>query len=152
MSALAFKQFRQYKYLQTSIVNISFPNLPLLLNKNNKGTGKQPVIKSNRPEVFLRKGILKICSKFTGEHPCRSDGYFQVIITPRNKARLLSFKSSFFKKLLWKNSQKSSSYWAFLQIVRPTLLREDSVTGDFMEILLNFSEQLLLRTLRDSLC
>ena len=48
-----FKQFRQYKYLQTSIVNISFPNLPLLLNKNNKGTGKQPVIKSNRPEVFL---------------------------------------------------------------------------------------------------
>ena len=22
--------------------------------------------------MFLRKGILKICSKFTGEHPCRS--------------------------------------------------------------------------------
>ena len=21
-------------------------------------------------EVFLKKGILKICSKFTGEHPC----------------------------------------------------------------------------------
>ena len=140
MSALAFKQFRQYKYLQTSIVNISFPNLPLLLNKSNKGTGKQPVIKSNRPEVFLRKGILKIGRKFTGEHPCRSDSCFQVIIKPRNKARLFSFKSSFFKKLLWKKPQKSSSYWAFLQIVRPTLLREDSVTGNFMEILLNFSE------------
>ena len=27
---------------------------------------------SSRPEVFLRKGVLKICSKFTGEHPCRS--------------------------------------------------------------------------------
>ena len=25
-----------------------------------------------RPEVFLIKGVLKICSKFTGEHPCRS--------------------------------------------------------------------------------
>ena len=25
-----------------------------------------------RPEVFLGKGILKICSKFTGEHQCRS--------------------------------------------------------------------------------
>ena len=24
------------------------------------------------PEVFLRKGILKICSKFTGEHPYQS--------------------------------------------------------------------------------
>ena len=23
-------------------------------------------------EVFLRKGLLKICSKFAGEHPCRS--------------------------------------------------------------------------------
>ena len=22
------------------------------------------------PEVFLGKGVLKICSKFTGEHPC----------------------------------------------------------------------------------
>ena len=27
---------------------------------------------SSRPEVFLRKGVLKICNKFTGEHPCRS--------------------------------------------------------------------------------
>ena len=24
------------------------------------------------PEVLLGKGLLKICSKFTGEHPCRS--------------------------------------------------------------------------------
>ena len=24
------------------------------------------------PEVFLRKGVLRICSKFTGEHLCRS--------------------------------------------------------------------------------
>ena len=27
---------------------------------------------SSHPQVFLRKGVLKICSKFTGEHPCRS--------------------------------------------------------------------------------
>ena len=26
----------------------------------------------SRPEVFLRKGVLKICSKFTWEHPCQS--------------------------------------------------------------------------------
>ena len=25
-------------------------------------------IRSRPPEVFLRKGVLKICSKFTGEH------------------------------------------------------------------------------------
>ena len=28
--------------------------------------------RSSRPEVFLEKDVLKICSRFTGEHPCRS--------------------------------------------------------------------------------
>ena len=28
--------------------------------------------RSSHPEAFLGKGVLKICSKFTGEHPCRS--------------------------------------------------------------------------------
>ena len=27
---------------------------------------------SSPPDMFLRKGVLKICSKFTGEHPCRN--------------------------------------------------------------------------------
>ena len=30
------------------------------------------VIRSSHPGVFLGKGVLKICSKFTGEQPCRS--------------------------------------------------------------------------------
>ena len=30
------------------------------------------LFRSSRSEVFLRKGVQKICSKFTGEHPCRS--------------------------------------------------------------------------------
>ena len=29
-------------------------------------------IRSSLAEVFLKKGVLKICSKFTGEHPCRN--------------------------------------------------------------------------------
>ena len=28
--------------------------------------------RSSRPEMFLVKGVLKICSKFRGEYPCRS--------------------------------------------------------------------------------
>ena len=28
--------------------------------------------RNSRPEVFLGKGVLEICSKFTGEYPCRS--------------------------------------------------------------------------------
>ena len=27
---------------------------------------------SSHPEVFRGKGVLKICSKFTGKNPCRS--------------------------------------------------------------------------------
>ena len=27
--------------------------------------------RSSHPEVFYEKGVLKICSKFTGEQPCR---------------------------------------------------------------------------------
>ena len=30
------------------------------------------VFRSGRPAVFLGKSVLKICSKFTGEHPYRS--------------------------------------------------------------------------------
>ena len=28
--------------------------------------------RSSHTEVFLGKSVLKMCSKFTGEHPCRS--------------------------------------------------------------------------------
>ena len=28
--------------------------------------------RSSRPDVFLGKDVLKICSKFTGEHPCKA--------------------------------------------------------------------------------
>ena len=31
-----------------------------------------PLFRSSHPKVFLVKGLLKNCSKFTGEHPCRS--------------------------------------------------------------------------------
>ena len=30
------------------------------------------IFRSSRPEVFLGKSVLKICRKFTGEHPYRS--------------------------------------------------------------------------------
>ena len=30
------------------------------------------ITRSSHPEVYLGKGIMKICCKFTAEHPCRS--------------------------------------------------------------------------------
>ena len=34
-------------------------------------TGASMCFRSSHPEVFLGKGVLKIWSKFTGEHPCQ---------------------------------------------------------------------------------
>ena len=44
--------------------------------KEKTGSGKNILVglykKRSHPEVFLGKSVLKICSKFTEEHPCRS--------------------------------------------------------------------------------
>ena len=37
-------------------------------NKLTKGV----IVRSSHPGMFLVKDVLKICSKLTGEHPCRS--------------------------------------------------------------------------------
>ena len=39
------------------------------VHKSNQKLGKETIGRSSRPEVFLRKVVLKICSKLTGEHP-----------------------------------------------------------------------------------
>ena len=36
------------------------------------GARRSSNCRSSHPEVFLRKAVLKIYSKFTGEHPCPS--------------------------------------------------------------------------------
>ena len=45
--------------VNVEVVNIKFRQL-----RNN--------FRRSHTEVFLRKGVLKTCSKFTGGHPCRS--------------------------------------------------------------------------------
>ena len=42
-----------------------------ILEKSKYVTPVQ-IFRSSHQEMFLRKGVLKIRSKFTGEHPCRS--------------------------------------------------------------------------------
>ena len=46
----------------------------LVLNeiKNLENLRNFRIVRSSHPEVFLGKGVLKICSKFTGENQCRS--------------------------------------------------------------------------------
>ena len=39
-----------------------------LISSSKVYTGK--TFRSSPPELFLKKGVPKTCSKFTGEHPC----------------------------------------------------------------------------------
>ena len=46
------------------------------------------IYRNSPPEVFLTKGVLKICSKFTEEHPCQS-------------AISIKLQSNFIEIVLW---------------------------------------------------
>ena len=57
-------------------------------------------VRSSQLEVFLGKGFLKICSKFTGEHPCRSVISIKLLcnfieITLRHGCSLVNFQTTF---------------------------------------------------------
>ena len=65
---------------------------------------------SSQPEVFLGEVTLKICSKFTGEHPCRSEistklfcNFIEIALrngySPVNLLHI--FRAPFPKKHLW---------------------------------------------------
>ena len=56
--------------------------------------------RSSPPEVFQEKGVLKICSKFTGEHPCRS-------------AISIKLQSSFIETTLWHECSPSNLLYIF---------------------------------------
>ena len=92
--------------------------------------------RNSRPEVFLEKGVLKICSKFTGQHPCQSaisiklqNNFIEIALRhgcsvvnllhilrtsfPKNSSGWLFLKIVQLKKNLikWKNFQNGLSLW-----------------------------------------
>ena len=81
-SAGKSRQIKQFKHHTFSGLCSLFPRFSLqIYNFFNEDTSnlqqieqmcKYALSRSNRPEVFLRKGVLKICSKFRVEHSCRS--------------------------------------------------------------------------------
>ena len=66
MSALDLITFVEYRNLDMLLMSqdLIFPSFNFWL--------RNTIYKSSHPEVLLRKDVLKICSKFTGEDPCRS--------------------------------------------------------------------------------
>ena len=61
-SFLLMKSYQQFKELIYNILIKTLSSASVIF----------AIYRSSYSEVFLRKGVLEICSKFTGEHPCRS--------------------------------------------------------------------------------
>ena len=74
---------------------------------------KSPRVGSSHSEVFLRKGVLKICSKFTGEHPCHFIG-----ITLRHGCSPVNLQHIFRTPF-----PKNASEWLLLKSELKNLLR-----------------------------
>ena len=80
-------------------------------------------IRNSRPEVFLRKDVLKICNKFTAEYPCRSVISIKLQsnfteITLRHVCSPINFLHHTFSKnnsgwllLEYKNCKYANSHW-----------------------------------------
>ena len=87
----------------------------LLLNYNvnafevhicSKHFGSRSLCRSIRPEVFLRRGVLKICSKFTGEHPSQ-------MIFPNNTSGWLLLMYGPILANVHKHCVKSILIWSY---------------------------------------
>ena len=60
--------------------------------------------RSSHPEVFSRKGVLKKCSRFTGEHPCRSAISIKLLYTSVwvfSRKFAAYFQNTFLQEHLW---------------------------------------------------
>ena len=90
--------------------------------------GNPKCSRSSQSEVFLRKDVLKICGKFTGEHPCRSVISNIIEIALRHGCcpvnLLHNFRTSFLGTPLggfWKYNIEASPYLWFPLHVTSTL-------------------------------
>ena len=65
--------------------------------ENNNCTLDVFVDRSSHPEVFLGKGVLKICSKYTGEQPCQSAISIKLLCNPCQSAILIKLFATLLK-------------------------------------------------------
>ena len=77
--------------------------------------------RSSLSEVFLEKAVLKICSKFTGEHPCRSVISIKlqsnlIEITLRHGCSAVNFPHVF-RTLFTKNGKRFTTSWWLLLLL-----------------------------------
>ena len=63
--------FQKQNYYTKADIKV-FCSCPVLLDFLTSFHVLSDIYRTSHPELFLGKGVLNICSKFTGEHPCQS--------------------------------------------------------------------------------
>ena len=90
---------------------------------------------SSPPDVFLGNGVLKICSKFTGERPCQGAIYWNLSLVWVSPVNLLHI----FRALLnvWKR-------WYMFNFIRQACRnRKNSGRGKGLEVFQKMSDKLV---------
>ena len=121
---LCFKNFlKTFETYSSSVTSKWSPNKLVVLQQQRC---IETTVRSSHSEVFLGKGVLKICSKFTGEHPCRSMISIKLLcfieITLRHKCSPVNllhiFRTPFLKNASgWLLLILSKANWRILTIV-----------------------------------
>ena len=76
-----------------------------------EGGGGVSITRISHLEVFLGKGVLEICSKFTGEHPCRS------VISVKLQSSFIFEKQAFRKAMSLSQKTFKSNYRCILSYI-----------------------------------
>ena len=71
------------------------------------------IYRSSHPDVFLAKVVLKICSKFTGEHPCRRAISIKLVYWNRTSAWVFSRR---FAAYFQNTYPRNTSGWLLLDL------------------------------------
>ena len=83
--------------------------------------------KSSDPEVFLRRGVLKICNKFTGEHPCRSVISIKLLLKSHFGMSVLLYICYIFSEHLFLETPLDGCFW--ITIMKHLAQRKKLVRG-----------------------
>ena len=94
----------------------SFPTRPKFQKKKIE-ISQERKYRNNRPEVFLRKNVLKICRKFAGENPCRSVISMKLLCNFIEIALRRGCSSVNFLHIFKTSFPKNTSEWLLLKIV-----------------------------------
>ena len=93
------------------------------------------LVKSSRgshPEGFLRKGVLKIYSKFTGEHPCRSAISIMLLCNSTEIAFRHGCSPVNFQHIFRTPFPRNTSEWLLLEFLDALIAKTNLLEGNIL--------------------